>query len=399
MEEILMFRKKVSLLLVSFLMLMMAMPVSGAEVTIVESPHVKIIIDGAIGDYTDTPLIVNSRTMLPLREVLVNLGVQNDDEHIIWNGEERSVTVIKDDTTIKLSIGSNTATVNGEEITLDVVPMIYTKNSRTYIPARFVSESLGKKVLWDDSMTAVLITDQSKVDEMTAILDASKAAMADIKSLALNVDIDFNFKSGASDVYLKSDTVGDYDLVNTAAHANNTIDTNYLFGIPLVTTNETYVAEGYRYTSTSLFPGKWTKTATLSSDKAFKYTEIAKDLESNDIMASGLSISNESTDETWILTGGSYVDDIINNLIAMTADYGVQDVTFTINSYELELHIDKSSNHLDYVLLDLAIETTDTSNATSNINTTFKMTVSDIDKDLSIMVPQEVLDAATEITY
>ena len=46
---------------------------------VVESPNVKIVIDGKIGTYTDMPIIVNGRTLLPLRAVLSNMGVLNDD--------------------------------------------------------------------------------------------------------------------------------------------------------------------------------------------------------------------------------------------------------------------------------------------------------------------------------
>jgi hypothetical protein len=49
-------------------------------------------------------------------------------------------------TTIVLTIGSPVATVNGGSVTLDVAPFI--KDSRTFVPLRFVSEQLGANVTY-----------------------------------------------------------------------------------------------------------------------------------------------------------------------------------------------------------------------------------------------------------
>jgi len=49
-------------------------------------------------------------------------------------------------TTIVLTIGSPVATVNGGSVTLDVAPFI--KDSRTFVPLRFVSEQLGTNVTY-----------------------------------------------------------------------------------------------------------------------------------------------------------------------------------------------------------------------------------------------------------
>lgn len=90
--------------------------------------------------------------MLPLREVLTNLGVQNDDQHIIWNSRDQSVTVIKDTIQIYLKVGDENAKINDKPVIVDAAPVNY--NSRVYIPARFIAEALGMKVNWDiDSKT------------------------------------------------------------------------------------------------------------------------------------------------------------------------------------------------------------------------------------------------------
>jgi len=68
--------------------------VHAEQVNIVqERPDLNILIHGNLGDYADIPIMINERTLLPLRAILVELGVPNDDDHIIWNSEERSVRI------------------------------------------------------------------------------------------------------------------------------------------------------------------------------------------------------------------------------------------------------------------------------------------------------------------
>ncbi len=56
------------------------------------------------------------------------------------------------------------------KIHLDVVPVLYDKNWRTYIPARFVSEALDRKVVWDGGNRAVMISDEETYNKVFEIL-------------------------------------------------------------------------------------------------------------------------------------------------------------------------------------------------------------------------------------
>ena len=78
-----------------------------------------------------------------------------------WQKTEETIDY---DTLIVLTINDKQAIVNDETITNDVAPLIV--NSRTYTPARFVAESLGAKVVWDEKSKTVTITK----DETTIIL-------------------------------------------------------------------------------------------------------------------------------------------------------------------------------------------------------------------------------------
>lgn len=97
------------------------------------------------------PVIKNSRTMLPARFVAENLGAK-----VEWNEEKGLVTVTGNDVTILLTIGSDKATVNGKEVSLDSPAFI--ENDRTYTPVRFIAEALGAKVEWLEKEQKVIIT-------------------------------------------------------------------------------------------------------------------------------------------------------------------------------------------------------------------------------------------------
>lgn len=121
--------------------------------TIAERPDIQVIINGVKGDYTNNPIIVNGRTLLPLRELLTYLGVANDDQHIIWDSKEKSVTALKDKVKISLKVGDANAKVNDEDVTIDAAPVNY--NSRIFIPAKFVAEAFGMYVTWNDDTKTV----------------------------------------------------------------------------------------------------------------------------------------------------------------------------------------------------------------------------------------------------
>ena len=89
-----------------------------------------------------TPIIRNDRTLLPVRFIAETLGMEVD-----WNPENRRVTLTGNGRKILLTIDSSWAEIDGQQSVLDVEPMIYA--DRTYLPLRFISETLDKKVDWD----------------------------------------------------------------------------------------------------------------------------------------------------------------------------------------------------------------------------------------------------------
>ena len=89
------------------------------------------------------PLIINSRTMVPIRIVTETLGGSAD-----WNGKAQVVTLNINGKTITMKIG----------VVLEkygVAPLII--DNRTYVPIRFVAEELGATVDWNADTQEIVI--------------------------------------------------------------------------------------------------------------------------------------------------------------------------------------------------------------------------------------------------
>lgn len=110
--------------------------------------------------YDTAPIIQNGRTIVPIRAVVENMGGS-----VEWDNESQTISIYRDDNIVELKINSERAYVNGEEYTLDAVPVII--NSRTFLPVRFVSEGLGFDVEWNESLQQITITAQNTVTEET----------------------------------------------------------------------------------------------------------------------------------------------------------------------------------------------------------------------------------------
>ena len=94
-------------------------------------------IDGEVVEFPDAKPFIDehSRTLCPIRFIAENLGAE-----VLWNNEDKTVSIKKDDIDILLKIGDNTAVVNGDEKAFDTYPQIF--EDRTYVPLRFISETL-----------------------------------------------------------------------------------------------------------------------------------------------------------------------------------------------------------------------------------------------------------------
>lgn len=118
---------------------------------------IKVSLNGKYVQFDEKPAIVESRTIVPMRAIFEALGAK-----VEWDEKTRTVTVSKENTRVALQIGSKRAYVNNRLVILDVAAIII--NGRTFVPVRFISESLGAKVDWDDREKTVIINTNTEPD-------------------------------------------------------------------------------------------------------------------------------------------------------------------------------------------------------------------------------------------
>lgn len=116
--------------------------------------EIKVYIDGEQVEFDTPPVLLNDRTMVPMRAIFEKLGAT-----VKWNDEfMRAEGLFENGRHIMLYIDKNTAYVDGELKILDAKP--YLQNDRTMIPLRFVAEGSGAAVKWEDETQSVYITPQ-----------------------------------------------------------------------------------------------------------------------------------------------------------------------------------------------------------------------------------------------
>ena len=139
-------KKLVSIVLALGIMMTMCTFVSAEE------SRVTVTLDDIEVTFPDAqPFVdVRSRTLVPIRFVSEAMGAKVD-----WENDTRTVVIQKDEDNIRYTIGQPMAYLNGEMLTFDSYGIL--KESRTFVPLRFIAEMLSCDVDWNDSAKTVVI--------------------------------------------------------------------------------------------------------------------------------------------------------------------------------------------------------------------------------------------------
>lgn len=113
--------------------------------------EVKIEIDGKAMVPKDMPaVIIDGRTMLPMRQIAQELGCE-----VNWNEAAKQIYVMRGSDIIVFTVDSKTGYENGKEFTMDVPATIV--NDRTMLPVRALADALHLNIKWDDPNRIVSI--------------------------------------------------------------------------------------------------------------------------------------------------------------------------------------------------------------------------------------------------
>ena len=96
------------------------------------------------------PIETNGRVLVPMRAIF-----ETFEAEVGWDEATATATAVRGDIEIKVTENEKTVKVNGKDVELDVPATIV--NGRFLVPVRFISETFGAEVGWNDPKRMVLI--------------------------------------------------------------------------------------------------------------------------------------------------------------------------------------------------------------------------------------------------
>jgi hypothetical protein len=373
-------RKIILFLSLCLLIILVAGYSSFASGEIIEASDVEIIIDGNATSFDDVPIYLNNRILLPLREILANLGVNDDDEHIIWNEQEKSVTIYKNSVRIYLKIGSKTAYINSNQVSLDAEPVIYRKNQRTYIPVRFVSQAIGKKVAWDASTKTVYIADESRYESVNEILKTVDTALDGIDKAKIDTAMEVNMTTATGEQAFNISMTTEIDKQNKVVKMISILplrDSNLKF--------ESYYLNNAEYNKNA-YTGKWVgkKIGEKDFDRLLYESLNMAAINDRDIMCTGLIVEDSGNEDQVLLKGNIYPKNIIT---VLNEKIGIS--KFVPEKYYISIYIVKSTG----LIKKMAVEAEGKfviSTGSSMLDTSTVSEFEELDDNYKITIPEEV---------
>ena len=137
-------------LLVVMTVLAICAAIVGPIVPAQANTPIKIVCNGRTLVSDVAPVIQSGRTLVPFRVIFEALGAT-----VGWDGAKNIVSGYRNEKAIILEIGKKTAWVNGPAVAIDVAPAIV--SGRTMVPLRFIAESMGAEVGWDEATKTVTV--------------------------------------------------------------------------------------------------------------------------------------------------------------------------------------------------------------------------------------------------
>ena len=105
--------------------------------------NVNVFSNGDQVDFDEQPIVVNGRTLIPIRQIANSLGLS--DNNVSWD-PNGTVTINNGSNTIIIRDNQSQVYLNGKAYTTDVPAQI--RNGRMMVPLRTIGELFNKKVQW-----------------------------------------------------------------------------------------------------------------------------------------------------------------------------------------------------------------------------------------------------------
>ena len=142
---------------------------------------INLTLDGEKLQLDVSPLLQDNRTLIPIRTLSEELGLEVD-----WNASTQTATIVDQDLSIQLKVGSNEVTINGEKEKIEVPAMI--NKERIFVPIRFVMETYGLEVKWDQTSKTVQLQSSILVENMDELFE--KMMAVELNSFSSDMELE-----------------------------------------------------------------------------------------------------------------------------------------------------------------------------------------------------------------
>ncbi len=160
-----------------------------------------LVVNNQLIDAALSPIIFNDRALVPVREIFEEVGAT-----VNYVLDSQTVEVISDDYLITMRINDNVAYINGVKTNIpdNVVPKLIARvggQTKTMVPVRFISETIGLDVEFDSEDGAILIdsddyalSDEYQEPWVDEIVSTPQPVVPNVIDVAYDVIDDYNVK-------------------------------------------------------------------------------------------------------------------------------------------------------------------------------------------------------------
>lgn len=142
---------------------------------------IMVVVDNKMISFDTDPFIDNGITLVPMRKIFEALST-----NVEWVDETKQIIATDSSNCIILTVGSNVAQKNGEDIKLLIEPRIV--SGSTYVPVRFIAEALNADVQWDNNSRTVVIKSKPTEDTQAKVFnDYVLYSTSNLKTLVRNL--------------------------------------------------------------------------------------------------------------------------------------------------------------------------------------------------------------------
>lgn len=120
-----------------------ASAVHAAAPAVAPNGQLQVVIGGSPIHFSDgQPYVEGNDVFVPIRELANHLGAQ-----VGWDANSKTATLSKDEDKIEVVVGSSNAVINGKTVAIGTAAV--DKDSRIFLPIKFLADGLGAKYSYD----------------------------------------------------------------------------------------------------------------------------------------------------------------------------------------------------------------------------------------------------------